>query len=208
MRGSTAILIVAITIGAGVVAARANDVSSERAAAALAACNETEHLPNADRQKKIAYIEHVVEMGEAAVAADEKDSRAHLALFCALGKQVELAGLSWRVFGRVQRVRSEAERTVELAPRDPDALVAKGELLRRLPAPLGGDRAEGLALLKRAVAIKPNHVAGRIFLARALADDKMPEARREAYQALAVAKASGTDDDRTQAQNLIASLGE
>jgi hypothetical protein len=207
MRRSTAILIAAITIGGGV-AARANELSAERAAEALVACNQTDRLPHADRQQKLDYIGKVVEMGEAAVAADERDARAHLALFCALGKQVELAGISWRALARVQRVKAEADRCVELAPRDPDGLVAKGELLRRLPGPLGGDRSEGIALFKRALAIKPDHVAGRIFLARALAADKMPEARREAYQALAVARQNGTDDDLTQAQSLIASLDD
>ena len=208
MRRSTVILIMAITIAAPVAAARANGLSSERAAAALDACKDTDRLPGASRQQKLDYIAKVVEMGEAAVATDEHDASAHLALFCALGKQVELAGISWRALGRLQRVKAEIDRSVELAPRDPDGLVAKGELLRRLPGPLGGDRAEGIALFRRALAIKPNHVAGRIYLARAMAADKMPEARREAYQALAVAKQSGTEDDRAEAQNLIASLGD
>jgi hypothetical protein len=207
MRRFTTILITAITIGGSVVAARANELSAGRAAATLTACNETDRLYTG-RQQKLDYIEKVVEMGDAAVAADERDARAHLALFCALGKQVELAGISWRALARVQRVKAEIDRAVQLAPRDPDILVAKGELLRRLPGPLGGDRSEGIALFRRALVIKPNHVAGRIYLARAMAADKMPEARREAYQALAVAKQSGTDDDRTEAQSLIASLGD
>ena len=151
-------------------------------------------------------LEHGTALAEAAVAADEQDARAHLALFCNLGKQVELAGLSWRVLRQVSRVRATIARATELAPDDPDVLVAHGELLRRLPRPLGGDPARGLTLLERALARRPDHVTGRLYLARALAAERRAEARRAAREARAVATQAGATRERDEAEALLASL--
>ena len=194
-----AMVLVATTV------ASANDVSSVKAAAALASCEGTDHMA-ADREHKLDHLAQSIALAEEAVAADDGDALAHLALFCGLGKQIELSGLSWRVLGRLHRAEAEIDRAVELAPTNPEVLVAKGALLRRLPTPLGGDKDEGLRYLRRALAIKPDHVPGRLLLARALADDRLPEARQEAYHALDVAQRSGTEDERVEAQQLLASL--
>ena len=194
----------AMTLAATTLAS-ANDVSAAKATEALASCEETDHM-TADREHKLDHLAQSVALGEEAVAADDEDARAHLALFCGLGKQIELSGISWRVLARLHRAEAEIDRAVELGPTNPDVLVAKGALLRRLPAPLGGDKDEGLRYLRRALAIKPDHVTGRLLLARALADDRLPEARQEAYHALDVAQRSGTEHERVEAQQLLASL--
>jgi len=187
--------------------ARANDASTARAKDALKVCNEVDRMP-ADKQKKIDFLDKGVEMGEAAIAADDEDPRAHFALFCNLAKQCDMAGLSWRILGRLRRMQAEIDRAYELAPRDPDILVSRGELLRRLPGPLGGDKEKGERLLFLAVEIKPDHVAARLYLARALADDGAPEARAKAYEALALAKKAGAVREQAEAQELLASLND
>jgi len=206
MRALIANVVMACVIGALVPPADADDHSRPLAAAALAICQRVEDMPEKDRAAGITQIDQGVGMGEAAVAADEHDARAHLALFCNLGKQIELSGLSWRIFDRLRRARAEIDRAHELAPNDPDVLAAKGELLRRLPSPLGGDKAEGLVLIRRAVEIAPDHVAARLFLAHAMADDGAPDARRCVREALAVAERSGAERERSEARALLASL--
>jgi hypothetical protein len=193
------------TVGLLAPIARANDVSTAKAKDALRVCNEVDRMP-ADKQRKMDFLDKGVEMGEAAVAADDEDPRAHFALFCNLAKQCDMAGLSWRILGRLRRMQAEIDRAYELSPRDPDILVSKGELLRRLPGPLGGDKEKGERLLILAVEIKPDHVPARLYLARALADDGAPEARAKAYEALALAKKAGSAREQAEAQELLASL--
>ena len=198
--------VIAIAIGWLVPPAGANQLSSAKAAEAMVVCESADRMPAADKAKKIKRLEEGIVIAEAAVAADDEDARAHLALFCNVGRKLDLAGLSWRVFGEVRRMQAEIDRAQELAPDDPDILVAKGELLRRVPGPLGGNKELGRALLVRAVELRPDHLPARLFLARALADDRDPAARARVYEALAAAKKAGAVREQSEAQELLASL--
>jgi tetratricopeptide (TPR) repeat protein len=206
MRAPIANVVMACVIGALVPPAGADDHSRPLAVKAFALCQRVDVSSESDRAARIALLEEGVDMSEAAVVADESDARAHLALCCNLGKQIEISGLSWRVFERMHRAHAAIDRAHELAPTDPDILVAKGEMLRRLPSPLGGDKAAGLELIRRAVEIAPDHVAARLFLARAMADEGAPDARKCVREALAVAERAGAERDRSEARALLASL--
>lgn len=188
--------------------AAANDVSRLKASEAMATCEGVDRLPAAKKKEKLEQLEAAVVVAEAAIAADERDARAHLALVCAVGKQLDIAGLSWRVFGQVRRVQAEIDRAHELAPDDPDVLVAKGQILRRTPGPLGGNKDAGTKLLRRAVELAPDHVPARLYLAAAMADDGEPDARRSLYEALALAKKRGAVREQTEAQHLLAALDD
>lgn len=198
--------VIAIAIGRLVSPAIANELSSAKAAEAMVVCMSVDGMPETDKAKKIQRLAEGVAVAEAAVAADEQDARAHLALFCNVGKKLDLAGLSWRVFGELRRMQAEIDRAQQLAPDDPDILVAKGEMLRRVPGPLGGNKEQGRALLARAVEVRPDHVSARLYLAHALADDGDPGARARIYEALAVAKKAGAVREQSEAQQLLASL--
>src|SRR6185295_9316230 len=137
-----------------------------------------------DRAERLVRLEEGVGMGEAAVEADPSDARAYLALGCNLGKQLTLSGLSWRSLGRLSRLRAAIDRAYLLSPADPDILIAKGEIARRLPSPLGGDKAAGLVFIRRAVEVAPDHVAARLHLAHAMAEDHVPDARANVREAL------------------------
>jgi hypothetical protein len=204
--GLTSGVTIAIAVGWLVPPTSANDVSSAKAVEAMVVCESVERMPASDKAKKIKRLEEGITIGEAAVAADGDDGRAHLALFCNIGRKLDLAGLSWRVFGELRRMQAEIDRAQELAPDDPDILVAKGEMLRRVPGPLGGNKEQGRMLLLRAVQLRPDHLAGRLYLARALADDGDPNARARVYEALAAAKKAGAVREQSEAQDLLASL--
>ena len=206
MRALVANVVMACVIGTLVPPANANDRSRPMAASAFSLCQRVDETPEGDRTERLARLEEGVAMGEAAVTADPSDARAYLAVGCNLGKELNLSGLSWRSLGRLSRLREAIDRAYALAPADPDILIAKGEIARRLPAALGGDKTAGLVFIRRAVELAPDNVAARLHLARAMADDGVPEARAEAYQALSLAKKAGDAEDQVEAQRLLVSL--
>jgi hypothetical protein len=188
------------------IAARANERSAAKATEALRLCDETSRVSWMNKSAAMAPLDEVVALAEAAVAADDSDAHAHLALFCALARQLEIAGLSWRSFSRLQRVHGEIDRASALAPDDAEILVARGGLLCRIPRLLGGNPALGEKLLLRALELKPQHVGARLYLAKALATRHAPGARARAYEALALAKKAGATREEIEAQQLLASL--
>ena len=201
MRAFVVLVLCAVTVGP----ARANEASRATSREALGMCEEVD--PDAEHKTAaIDRLDRAIALAESAIAADERDTLAHLALFCALGRQLQVAGLSWRSFARLQRAHQEIDRASELAPDEPDVLVARGEFLCQIPRPLGGNQALGEELLARALELKPDHVAGRLYFAKAIAARHAPDARAQAYEALAAAKKAGAVREQAEAQELLASL--
>jgi cytochrome c-type biogenesis protein CcmH/NrfG len=159
-----------------------------------------------DPVSRMAELEHGIALASAAIEANPRDARAHLALFCNQGKQLELAGLSWRSLARLSRAKATLEQALALAPDDPDILAAKGEMLRQLPALLGGDPDEAERLFRRALERDPNHVASRLFLAKLLVHDERSTAAVEVARAVELADREGTAEDRAAAHALAEDL--
>ena len=157
-------LIAALLI-AGPAAAR--PPGAPEAARSLDICESADALAGDARAQA---LERGMGLAEQALAADEGDGLAHFAIVCNLGKQMEAAGLGIGQLMNLRRLKRAANRSVELAPDDADALAAKGALLLRLPGWLGGDRAEAEQLLRRAVAAEPHNNTARCYLAQALTD--------------------------------------
>ena len=201
-------LMTVVMLGGLVTAAHGNEASRVKAQEAMLLCESVDHMPASDTARKVERLSAGLMLSEDAVRLDENDARAHMALCCNLGKQLVIAGLSWRVFNQVGRLRAEIDRAHALDPEDIDVLVTKGELLHRLPSVLGGNKEAGLMLLRRAVELQPKHVAARLYLARVLAEDRKPGARASAYEALALAKRTGAVREQSEAQELLASLRE
>lgn len=171
-------------------------------ATALALCRDADSLPADDKDAQRIFLDSGVAVAEAAVAAHPDDPHAQLALSCLLGKQLQVSGLSWRCLQRLNRLRSVVDTAVRLAPNDPDALAAKGELLHQLPGALGGDVHEAERLLRLALEKNPHHLQARLYLAHLLAERRDAEARREASSALALAEHDGTPRELADARAL------
>src|SRR6476660_5021875 len=85
-------------------AAAADPPGSPRVDEALALCVR---VPKAPASEKPALIARGLALAEEAVAANDRDAKAHFALFCNLGKQMELRGVSVRSLVAVRRLRRE-----------------------------------------------------------------------------------------------------
>jgi len=182
---------VVATLAAGIPSAFAwvaGPAGSAEATQALALCLDAEHVSAAD---KTALLTQGLELAEAAVVRNDKDATAHFALFCNLGKRMQLEGVSFHSLAGVRRLHREIDLVLELAPDYTDALAAKGAFLLKLPRLLGGDKRKGERLLRRALVLDPHNVTARLYLVQALkARSAHAEARREAQRAQAIAKAT------------------
>ena len=143
------------------------------AATALALCCEADRLSGAERQRALM---RGLELAQDAAAVDPSDARAHFAVFCNLGKQVQSRALGLRDLGAIGRLRHELDTALELAPDDGEALTAKGAMLPTLPWFLGGDVRRGEELLRTVLIKDPTNAAARRYLTEALrsrgADDE------------------------------------
>src|SRR5262245_20427879 len=142
----------------------AEPAGSPAAREAFALCHGVEQLPSDERMPT---LERSLVRAEAAVAADSDDPLAHFAVFCALGKSLQLRGVGFGTLRDLRRAKAELETALALAPYFPDALAAKGAMLTQLPRVLGGDTEQGVRLLDYALSLDPSNAETRLLLAAA-----------------------------------------
>ena len=136
---------------------------SPRGLEALSLCNfaAAEH----DTVTRAALLERGLALAEQAIASDDGDAAGHFAVFCNLGRRLQLHPISFASLMSIRRVRREIDRTLALTPNAPGVLTAKGIMLLELPGLLGGDPPEGERLLRRALEIEPAFAEARQALA-------------------------------------------
>lgn len=162
----------------------------------------------ADDERRAALLQRGLERAERAVAESPDDAKAHFAVFCNLGRQLEDDGASLAGIAKVSRLQSAIDRALALEPGFVDALTAKGAFLVKLPTLLGGDADEGERLLRRAVQLAPDHAPARLELAKAL-DEKGDQraALEEARAVLTLAASRASTAEAREAEALSARLG-
>lgn len=184
----------------------AQPATGDLIAGALQACHDGRVAQ--DRATRATLYEKGQALGEQAVAADEQSADAHFALFCNLGELMRIDGemsLS-SVFG-FRRMMKELNRALELKPDHLDALSARGTLLVRLPAMLGGDPEKGEQLLRHVIQEVPEAVNARISLAKSYCKrGRHQDAMALATEALTLAKAQQLDDFIPEASKVVAQL--
>jgi len=201
----TTVALLGVMITASQVAAAAPEPApTSLGQQALATCDTIDDQPTAAARPT---LEKGLAQAEQAVAANDRDPKAHLAVFCNLAKLTYLDGFSVRSLFAVWRLRQEVDKALELSPDYADALIAKGGLLLNLPRVLGGDPQEAERVLRRAVELEPERVLPRLHLAEALsAIGAREQAEAQARYALALAERKGRADQVVLAQTLIARL--
>jgi hypothetical protein len=147
-----AVIVLYAAVARGGQPAPVNPATSE----ALALCDEADQVSVAERS---AVLARGLDRAEEAVRTDPEDAVAHFAVFCNLGKRLQMKRSGYGLFAALKelgRARKEIDIALTLAPDYSAALAAKGEMLVELPRLLGGDAREGERLLRRAVAIDPD----------------------------------------------------
>jgi tetratricopeptide (TPR) repeat protein len=198
----TVVLTLAIAVGAPA----ADPPGSPKANDALALCLREK---TTSAEEKRALLARGLTLAEQAVAADDADAKAHFAVFCNLGKEMKLRGVGIGSLVAVRRLRREIDRTLELAPDYPDALLAKGSFLCELPRVLGGDTGEGERFMRAALKVDPDYLQAHLRLARVLAERGVrEEARTEAQRALELATRKADPRAAEEAKALLGRLGD
>ncbi|MBI4514293.1 MAG: hypothetical protein HY699_00545 [Deltaproteobacteria bacterium] len=196
------VMLLLLALAAPLVALAVEPAGSSASERALALCDALDDRPSAGAQAQLA---RALELAEQAVTADAGDAKAHFAVFCALAKRTYLAGYSLGSLFAVRRLHREIDATLALAPDYSDALVAKAAFLLNLPRLLGGDVPAAQQLLLRVLAVEPDRISARLYLAEALFALEAPEAARaEAQRALASAGAAGRPAQVDEARALLA----
>jgi hypothetical protein len=145
---ATALLATLLALGAAPLVAADDGTYTARA---FRLCERADGAP--DEQAE-ALLREGLRLAELAVEQDDKSADAHFAVFCTLGKLVERDGIGLGSVGKVRRARRELDRTLQLDPEHLDAILAKAELLSRLPVWLGGDAAEAERYRARAAGLQ------------------------------------------------------
>jgi hypothetical protein len=147
-------LIAAILLAGHPASAEADGVpGSRRGHDALALCDAA--MDQSDQGARLAMLDQGLALAETALRDDDGDAAAHFAVFCTLGRRLQLRPLDWRSLSAIGRLRREIDRALELAPASPGMLTGKGTMLLKLPRILGGNASEGERLLRRALDVSP-----------------------------------------------------
>jgi len=128
----------------------------------------------ATKQIRAAAFRQGLELGQRAVAADDRNADAHFAVFANHGRLLLEEGTVPNPFN-MGEVNRELDRVLQLNPNHVDGLISKGGLYRQLPWVLGGSLKKAEACLTRAIELDPNAVGGRIELAATYRDMGQPD---------------------------------
>ncbi len=118
--------------------------------------------------RKIEAWRKGVEYGRRAVRANPDGKEGHFYYMANIGAIAQQKGLLQSVvkFGKIKK---EMDRTLEIDPNYPPALLARAQLLMEKPGFFGGDREEALRLCARALRLDPDHLPTHVTMARLLA---------------------------------------
>jgi hypothetical protein len=159
---------------------------------------------------RVAAYEHGVEAARRAIAVAPRNDKGHLWLAINSGRIAEIKGVT-RALGLIGTIKEESETVLKLNPSSPEGLILAGGLAAEMPVFMGGDRAKGEALFKRALEIDPRFTGGRIELAKLyIATRRWSDAQRELQRIVDEPAATDvprwTVNDRPRARAMLADL--
>jgi len=127
-------------------------------------------LPAADKDQKIALWEKGRAYGERATEVNPDGKEGHFYAMSNLGSIVQIKGKLSGLWN-LRRIKRGMDRTLELDPDFPPALVARAQYLTRMPGLFGGDEKEALRLYARALAVDPKYYIAYYYLADLYAEN-------------------------------------
>jgi len=121
-------------------------------------------LPADRKDEKLRLWEKGMGYGKRAMEANPDGKEGHFYYMGNLGAIVQARG-TFSSLWHLGRIKRAMDRTLELDPDFPPALVARAQFLTRVPGLFGGDASEALLLYRRALEVDPGYHLARYHLA-------------------------------------------
>jgi len=125
-------------------------------------------LGGGQRKEKLEHWEKGVEYGLRAIEANPDGKEGHFYYMANIGAIAQLKGTLTSLW-RLRKIKREMDRTLEIDPNYPPALLARAQYLMEMPGVLGGDKQEAMRLCERVIELDPDHLPTYVTLARLLA---------------------------------------
>lgn len=123
----------------------------------------------ADQKKqKVMQWKKGIEYGRRAVKANPEGKEGHFYYMANIGAIAQVKGTLHSIW-KLRKIKREMDRTLEIDPNYPPALLARAQFLMEMPGIFGGDDQEALRLCARVIRLDPDHLPTYITVARILA---------------------------------------
>jgi len=125
-------------------------------------------LSGDQKKQKLKHWKKGVEYGRRAVKANRDGKEGHFYYMANIGAIAQLKGILQSMW-KLRKIKREMDRTLEIDPNYPPALLARAQFLMEMPGVFGGDNQEALRLCARVIRLDPDHLPTYIAMARLLA---------------------------------------
>ncbi len=125
-------------------------------------------LAKDQRKRKLKAWKKGVQYGRRAVRANPDGKEGHFYYMANIGAIAQIRG-TLQSMVKFRKIKKEMDRTLEIDPNYPPALLARAQLLMEMPGFFGGDREEALRLCARVLRLDPDHLPTYVTMARLLA---------------------------------------
>ena len=119
-------------------------------------------------KEKLEHWKKGVAYGRRAVEANPDGKEGHFYYMANIGAIAQAKGTLTSLW-KLRKIKREMDRTLEIDPNYPPALLARAQFLMEMPGVFGGDKQEALRLCARVIRLDPDHLPTYVTMARLLA---------------------------------------
>ncbi len=120
------------------------------------------------KKEKLEHWKKGVAYGRRAVEANPDGKEGHFYYMANIGATAQLKGILQSMW-KLRKIKREMDRTLEIDPDYPPALLARAQFLMEMPGVFGGDNEEAMRLCERVLEMDPDHLPSYVTMARLLA---------------------------------------
>ena len=120
------------------------------------------------KKQKVKHWKKGVAYGHRAIKANPEGKEGHFYYMANIGAIAQVKGTLQSMW-KLRKIKREMDRTLEIDPNYPPALLARAQFLMEMPGAFGGDKQEAMRLCKRVIRLDPDHLPTYIAMARLLA---------------------------------------
>lgn len=120
------------------------------------------------KKEKLEHWNKGIACGRRAVEVNADGKEGHFYYMANIGATAQLKGILQSMW-KLRKIKREMDRTLEIDPNYPPALLAKAQYLMEIPGVFGGDKQEAMRLCERVLEMDPDHLPTYVTMARLLA---------------------------------------